>query len=137
MNTGIVSETIYNDILKRRGFDLYGHIRTSEILKAQEAQREEIMDLAGVAYEKEPEVIEEAVEIIDVPDVFQRLPEKPKALPLVTAKWKIGHPEIYNAPVGFSKNPANPMKSLGHEVYYSYDGDWENGKMHGFGMYFP
>jgi hypothetical protein len=75
------------------------------------------------------------VEQLDIPDIFQRVPEVPKALPLATAKWKIGNPEVYHAPVGFSRNPVNPVHSRGNEAYYSYDGGWKDGKMHGAGKH--
>ena len=43
--------------------------------------------------------------------------------------------ESFYAPVGFANNPAGVIKSEGNEKYYSYDGSWEKGQMHGYGHY--
>ena len=107
--SGNVSRTIYNNLVGSRGFDIYGRLRTKEVLKAQEDFR---LD-EGVELEYE----------MNVPQVFNRGKEMLKALPLTTPAWKLDKKEKYNAPVGFSKNPIDPTHSMGKEpgVCCSYD----------------
>eukprot|EP00596_Hydrurales_sp_CCMP1899_P002142 CAMPEP_0119038418 /NCGR_PEP_ID=MMETSP1177-20130426/7355_1 /TAXON_ID=2985 /ORGANISM="Ochromonas sp, Strain CCMP1899" /LENGTH=481 /DNA_ID=CAMNT_0007001005 /DNA_START=733 /DNA_END=2178 /DNA_ORIENTATION=- len=120
---GVVSSGLYNDILETRGFDIYGRLKSKAIIEEQKDHRID----QNVEIE----------EIIDQIDVFQK--EKDdlllRRLPLITPKWKLGEIEDYNAPVGFAKNPRKGYHSLGNEGYYSYDGEWKNGKMHGLGSY--
>jgi hypothetical protein len=54
---------------------------------------------------------------------------------VISSPYKIGTKALVGAPVGFSSNPANVPKSEGNEVHFPYDGEWENGMMHGEGMY--
>ena len=54
---------------------------------------------------------------------------------ITTALHRIGMKETYKPPVGFSADPAEVMNSEGNEKYFSYDGGWKNGKMHGWGVY--
>ena len=54
---------------------------------------------------------------------------------LRTEKWKIGYVPHHNPPVGLADNPARAFNSLGNEYFYSYDGEWKNGRMHGNGTY--
>ena len=107
--SGNVSRTIYNNLVGSRGFDIYGRLRTKEVLKAQEEFR---LD-EGVELEYE----------MNVPQVFSRGKEMLKALPLTTPAWKLDKKEKYNAPVGFSKNPVDPTHSMGKEAvaFCTYD----------------
>jgi len=54
---------------------------------------------------------------------------------LLTQKWKIGYVDSKKPPVGFAKNPGGQFRSHGNEYYYSYDGEWRDGKMDGNGVY--
>ena len=118
---GNVSNNTYNTILESRGFDLYGRLRTKIVTDEQKEFRKE----EGVDLEDD----------IEVPQIFKEEDKNLKKLPLITPKWKIGEMEEYNAPVGFARNPNVEYRSLGNEVYYSYDGEWTSGKMNGYGSY--
>lgn len=37
--------------------------------------------------------------------------------------------------IGQAKHQNNILNSEGNETYFSYDGDWLDGKMHGIGIY--
>lgn len=43
--------------------------------------------------------------------------------------------QVPGAPAGFAQDPGNVPKSEGHEIHFSYDGEWEDGKMNGDGVY--
>jgi len=58
------------------------------------------------------------------------------AKPLITTdKWNLERMQLHNAPVGLAQNPVQPVHSLGNEQYFSYNGQWKLGRMHGFGTY--
>ena len=48
----------------------------------------------------------------------------------------IGYKPRVNGPVGIAPEPGNILNSKGNQRYYSYDGEWKNGKMHGRGTYY-
>jgi len=58
--------------------------------------------------------------------------------PLTTQRHNLKEVEREWAPVGLANNPVGGeanLKSEGNEKYYSYDGEWLKGKMHGYGKY--
>lgn len=129
---GEVSKRIYNDIVLRRDFDLYGgptQSRTWPLRKYLELQA--LAQRLNVEFTQkvDPAFIE-----IDDKDIVQDVDHR-KVPALQTEKWKIGYEERHPAPVGFANNPQQPFNSLENEGFYCYDGDWKHGKMHGMGKY--
>jgi hypothetical protein len=55
--------------------------------------------------------------------------------PLTTELFNVGLKVPYNPPVGFAKDPADTFNSEGNEIFFSYDGTWKHGKLHGHGKY--
>jgi len=129
---GEVSKRIYNEIFHTRDFDLYGNMKKP--VTHPPRKHLELAVLAsklGVYFTQKADQYYTEVNSDDESDGEEDL-RKQK---LITDKWKIGYVEHFNAPVGLAPNPARPFNSLGHEYYYSYDGEWKKGKMHGKGTY--
>lgn len=131
---GVVSANIYHDIAKSRNFDIYGRPLDldDEKLKIL-AEKKELEDLGkkfkNVRLPDRSEAIrQEAVPVFDHDAPF-------KSQPITTEMWKVGKKVLYNPPVGFAKAPGIVFNSEGREAYYSYDGEWQNGMMHGEGRY--
>jgi len=129
---GQTSKHLYEEIVKLRDFDLYGARMPKAMLS--EKRQEELQIQAqqlGIEYTQinyaEPEAI--------VPDIFENITDGLKAPPLRTEVWNLEKAELVSAPMGFSKNPEQPFASWGNEIFYSYDGQWKDGKMHGYGKY--
>ena len=131
---GEVSKRIYNKIWESRSFNLYGgQIKKREFNSTQIRGLKEWASELGVTYTHKQEKVEGSVEI---PDIFENITDKLEAPVLMTAKHNIGFADVYNAPVGLSKNPSVlPIRSEGNEVFFAYDGQWTKGKMHGWGKY--
>jgi hypothetical protein len=131
---GTVSANIYNNIAKSRKFDIYGRpLNLSDEAMRKNAEKKLIEDLGktfkNVRLPDRSEIIrQEAVPVFDHDTPF-------KTQPLTTEKWKVGKKHLYNPPVGFAKAPGEVFNSEGREAYYSYDGEWQNGMMHGEGRY--
>jgi hypothetical protein len=135
---GEVSKHLYLDILNGRLFDLYGAKFQREMMSDKEEQ--EIALVArrmGIDYRTtataKAEVGARDVRFIDI--YGKRGVEELKRPAITTPYFRIGLKEHYNPPVGFSKAPKGSLNSEGNEQYYSYDGAWQNGKMHGWGYY--
>lgn len=132
---GEVSKRIYLELFHNRSFDLYGkHVKAVVHPQRKYLELKYLASQLGIEFTEkvesaflqlEPEPTEE--ELIAI--------RKSKIPKLTTEKWKIGHPEVYKPPVGFASNPKEPYNSLGNEIYFSYDGNWKAGKMHGRGVF--
>ena len=130
---GRASKKLYEDVFNLRDFDLYG--RQMPKLVVSDATQNEMKRMAeemGVVYTQENTGAEAEIHKIDI---FGDRTADLKRPPLMTAPWKVGLADVTNPPVGFSKNPTQPVRSEGNEAFYSYDGTWEHGRMHGFGKY--
>lgn len=130
---GNVSKKLYNDLRSERDFDLYGRVLQRKRLT--EAEEREMHDLAarlGLDYETKAPPIEEYVK---VPDIFDNVTADIKVPVISTSVDKIGQEDEYHPPVGFSRNPAQPLRSYGREIFFAYDGAWSRGKMEGRGFY--
>lgn len=131
---GEISKKIYNDILKLRNFDAYARplYLSQESLKEYEENHRKYILGKKYKYKRPPDESEkirkEAVPVFD-----HDLPVRKQVI--TTEPWKVGMKEVNNPPVGFAKTPGNVLKSEGREGYYSYDGEWKDGKMHGEGYY--
>ena len=135
---GEVSKYLYLEILKGRLFDLYGAKYHREMMSDKDEQeialvaRRMGMDYKTVATAK-AEVGARELRFIDI--YGKKGMEELKRPAITTPYFRIGLKEHYNPPVGFSKAPRGSLNSEGNEQYYSYDGAWLNGKMHGWGYY--
>lgn len=132
---GEVSKKLYMDIFHSRSFNLYG----TPVHFAQHPPRKhlELKFLAsqlGIEFSEkiDPSYLAVVVEPTEEELIARRKAQIPK---ITTEKWKIGHSEVYKPPVGFAANPKEPYNSLGNEIYFSYDGLWKAGKMHGRGVF--
>lgn len=76
-----------------------------------------------------------SIEVAQDDDLTKHLKSMKAEERLVTHKWKVGQNEKHNAPVGLAQNPTQPFKSYDNEKYFSYDGQWKDGKLHGIGTY--
>eukprot|EP00620_Florenciella_sp_RCC1587_P024683 CAMPEP_0182564268 /NCGR_PEP_ID=MMETSP1324-20130603/6234_1 /TAXON_ID=236786 /ORGANISM="Florenciella sp., Strain RCC1587" /LENGTH=475 /DNA_ID=CAMNT_0024777675 /DNA_START=269 /DNA_END=1696 /DNA_ORIENTATION=- len=54
---------------------------------------------------------------------------------LQTKKEAIGEKDWVRGPVGTAAPPKRILNSEDNHFFYSYDGEWKNGKMHGWGTY--
>jgi hypothetical protein len=131
---GEISKKLYADIWEKRAFNLYG--KPIEKVEYDEKDIRALKELAGdlgIEYKITKEEVKDHVEI---PDIFENITDgltKPK---LMTSKHNIGFADLYHAPVGLAANPkVLPLRSEGHEQFFSYDGQWTKGKMHGWGTY--
>lgn len=131
---GEISKRIYQNILNLRNFDAYARpllLSEAEIKKYEENLRRYLIG-KKYRYTRPPDESEkirkEAIPVFD-----HDLPIKKQ--PLTTAPWKVGVKDVYNPPVGFAKTPGNVLRSEGREGYYSYNGEWKDGMMHGEGEY--
>lgn len=132
---GEVSKALYNDIVLQRDFDLYGRQMQTGI-KHPFRKYLEMKALAGklgIEFTQHLDTTKDEKVVKDM--VEEDADAKMNEARLQTDKWKIGQTELHHAPVGLSKNPVQPFKSLDNEKFYSYDGDWKDGKMHGLGTY--
>jgi hypothetical protein len=127
---GNVSKRLYEEICKRRNFDLYG--RRMPPMMVDHVEDEKLKSLAeklGIEYSN-PIITDE----VKVPNIFGQLTSDLKTHTIKDIA-PIAHEDIYHPPVGFAKNPEQPSRSYGNEIYYTYDGEWWKGKMHGNGVY--
>jgi hypothetical protein len=136
---GEVSKKLYHDIFGQRVYDLYGRRMQTELLGAQKEldMKKAARDL-GIDYVTEDEQKERERQVKETKpvDLYDRNLSNDVVPPeLVTAHHNIGMRPKYNAPPGFTSDPVLLANSYGHENYYSYDGDWKWGKLHGMGKY--
>mmetsp|Transcript_12564 Transcript_12564/g.18978 ORF Transcript_12564/g.18978 Transcript_12564/m.18978 type:complete len:500 (+) Transcript_12564:91-1590(+) len=131
---GEISKAIYNSIAESRNFDAYARPLYLSRKKLEEYKERHKQHLLGKKYrytrppDESEEIRKSAYPVFD-----HDLPVKKK--PITTERWKVGVKENYQAPVGFARAPGNILNSEGRESYYSYDGEWKAGMMHGEGYY--
>lgn len=129
---GETSKKLYRSIADSRDFDLYGRKMSKQKMTANvETEMKLLAEKMGVEYTQN-NVVSDNVNVVDIfgdQTVFLKAPS------LMTAKWRVGVEDTSHAPVGFSNNPTQPIRSQGNEQFYSWDGEWMNGKMHGWGTY--
>ena len=130
---GEVSKRIYDDILRRRNFDLYGNLqKETKLTETEDAALKKAARHLGIEISARDTVISTAAPL---PSLFENIGGDIKAPQITTALHRIGHEVVYHPPVGFASNPTQPLRSYGHEKFFAYDGDWEKGKMSGLGTY--
>lgn len=141
---GEVSKRIYNEIFHTREFNLYGrNITTKEHISYDERRERELANKAvelGVEFvslHKFERNIENNKKInrYGIPDIFNKNIEDLKKPSLTTPIWSIGYEEMKTAPIGTKKDPGLIYKSEGNEIYFSYNGEWNKGKICGNGKY--
>ena len=133
---GEVSKRLYLDIFKLRKFNLYGGRYIREGMTDEEEQKIAVAARRmGIGYEKaEAEVA--ATDEIRRFDLFGTATLDEIKRPKITSMpHNIGMKVVYKAPVGFAPDPAGTLNSEGNEKYYSYDGGWKDGMMHGHGFF--
>ena len=131
---GVISKKIYDNILSLRNFDAYARplYLSEESLKQYYENHRKYLLGKKYKYKRKPDESEK-VRKEAIPVFEQNLPIRKKVI--TTEPWKVGMKEVLNPPVGFAKTPGNILKSEGREGYYSYDGEWKDGKMNGEGYY--
>ena len=120
---GNVSKVLYNDIFSARKFDRFGRLipnRLTEKEKMVIAMRKNFENMSAGGGEEEPKPGETKAE--KVPD-------------LQTPTWKIGFKKISYGPPGLAPPLPYVLNSEGNERYFSYNGEWLDGKMTGEGKY--
>jgi len=135
ITNGEVSKKIYFDLFNARDFDLYARpLQSGAHPPRKFLELKFLASQLNIPFTQKQD--ESYAQIEPEPDEGELIAQRRAFLPKITTeKWKIGHPEIYNAPVGFARNPQEPYNSLGNETYFSYDGLWKKGKLHGKGVY--
>lgn len=131
---GRVSNQLYLDLWNTREFNLYGKQVPKKIFSEKDIRSlKEIAGNLNVEFKTEERVIQDKAY---VPDIFENITDTLTVPPLRTAKHNIGFADINNAPVGLANNPkVLPIRSEGNENFFSYDGQWTKGQMHGYGKY--
>jgi hypothetical protein len=119
---GEVSKALYFNIEKQRRYNKYGDILRNYDHKYLEEQEKKLaVSLLGDKYKNKRAPDEsEAIRKAAVPVFDHELPVKIQ--PIKSDLWKVGMKEVYNAPVGFSRDPGSILNSEGNEIYYPYDG---------------
>eukprot|EP01041_Mallomonas_annulata_P007490 gene7490-15329_t len=130
---GEFSKKLFQSIASRREYDLYARQILLEKDELEERTKKLLAIAMGSEYKKIETIAEKEAAKKLIPDVYDREPIR--ALPLTTPAWNVGDKEHTPAPVGFADAPAPLRNSLGNELYYSYNGDWKDGMMHGRGTY--
>jgi hypothetical protein len=131
---GEISKKIYSNILKQRNFDAYARplYLSEELIKKYEENHRKFLIGKKYRHTRPPDesekIRQEAIPVFD-----HHLPVRKQQL--TTEPWKVGMKDVYNPPVGFAKTPGNVLRSEGREGYYSYNGEWKDGMMHGEGEY--
>lgn len=130
---GQSSKKLYTEIFTARDFDLYGRPIPKKQLSASEIENmARVAEEQGLEFTRVQEKVEDAIK---VPNIFDDITADLTNPILTTPKWKVGYEVPYNAPVGMARDPSNLYKSQGNEMFFAYDGEWQDGHMHGFGRY--
>jgi|MDTB01.2.fsa_nt_gb hypothetical protein len=131
---GRVSNQLYLDLWESREFNLYGkQVPKKAFTENDMRSLKEIAETLNVQFQTETRKVQDKAY---VPDIFENITDTLTVPPLRTAKHNIGFADINNAPVGLANNPkVLPIRSEGNENFFSYDGQWTRGKMHGHGTY--
>jgi hypothetical protein len=131
---GVVSNKLYTNIWDSRAFNLYGkQIEKRAFSEKDMRSLKEISGDLGIEFKQSAK---EAADAVHVPDIFENITDTLTIPPLRTEKHTIGFADINNAPVGLASGPkVLPIRSEGNENFFSYDGQWTKGKMHGHGKY--
>eukprot|EP00981_Chlorochromonas_danica_P008995 scaffold2392_cov166-Ochromonas_danica.AAC.11 len=134
---GEVSKKIYETIFHGREFDLYGNLQKEHRHPPRKYQ--ELQLLASQLSVEYTQKMDERFlhnrldeELLEEEAKERRLRALPK---LTTDPWRIGKEEVTYGPVGLANDPSPPSNSLGNEGFYSYNGEWKQGLMHGRGTY--
>mmetsp|Transcript_1233 Transcript_1233/g.3681 ORF Transcript_1233/g.3681 Transcript_1233/m.3681 type:complete len:363 (-) Transcript_1233:25-1113(-) len=122
MPTGRISRKIYEGLVSARKFDQYHRPQSTKLSEAEQliADMKATFGNVGAAGDDADEDEDDG---------------KPKIKPLVTPKWVIGYKQDEHGPPGLAPPRNGVLNSEGNEHFYSYDGLWKDGKMHGAGTY--
>jgi hypothetical protein len=129
---GEVSKRIYLDIWKRRDFSLYGSpMPTVKHIKRKHLELRALASKLGIEFTQKVDTTGDDIDFVEeAEDGYDFKVNKLKSYP-----WTIGQENEYLPPVGFARNPIQPPHSFGNEEFFSYDGHWKAGKLHGVGKY--
>ena len=119
MQTGRLSERMYDSIRKERKFDRFNR----PVRNKQNRQKALVANIKDQFMAKEATRGEDG-EYVD-----------PASQRLKTAKWKIGYRKWVRAPPGLSESLVAVLNSDGNEDIFAWDGEWASGAMNGFGLY--
>lgn len=109
----------FKQIWSQRDFDRFGRMRPKKLNRKQKMLEKMKQNLAANAQQD------------DEPSG----PLMESKNQLRTDKFKIGTKKPVHGPVGAAAQPGKILNSEGFESFYSYDGYWRDGKMHGPGQY--
>lgn len=117
---GVVSKQIYSGIYGGRKFDQYNRLVSTKLSEKERMIADLQKSLSGggssAAVSSPSKRGEEVVK-------------------LRTAKATIGYKADLFGPPGLAPPRTGVLNSEGNEQFYSYDGHWKDGRMHGFGRY--
>lgn len=120
MKTGRLSEKIFEDIRKERKFDRFNR----PIKNKGNRQKALVANIKNQFMNKSDARGNDDAEYVD-----------PNSNRLKTAKWKIGYRKWVRAPPGLSESVVSVLNSDGNEDIFSWDGEWAEGSMNGFGKF--
>lgn len=124
MPVGRVSTLIYDDIWKSRKFDRFGR----PVKQKLRAQKQLAADIKA-SFASKSATGDKHFEKGDGPSQGR------VAGKITTAKSRIGFKAATYAPPGLAAPLQQLLNSEGNEEFYSYDGGWKEGEMHGIGKY--
>jgi hypothetical protein len=120
MKTGRLSERIFEDIRKERKFDRFNR----PVRNKGNRQKALVANIKNQFMNKSDARGNDDAEYVD-----------PNSNRLKTAKWKIGYRKWVRAPPGLSESVVSVLNSDGNEDIFSWDGEWAEGSMNGFGKF--
>ena len=121
MPMGRVSGHVYDDIFAARSFDRYGKMIPNKL-----SDKEKMIVQLQATLAQQSDAHEDASEAAKKKSAVEELR---------TPSWKIGYKPPVHGPPGLAPPLPYVLNSEGNEKFFSYDGDWKNGKMHGGGTY--
>ena len=119
MQTGRLSERMYDDIRKERKFD-----RFNRPVRQKGSRQKALVANIKSQFMSKSDAREDDAEFVD-----------PNSRRLKTAKWKIGYRKWVRAPPGLAESVVSVLNSDGNEDIFSWDGEWADGGMNGFGRF--
>ena len=129
---GRVSNQLYLDVWEAREFNLYGkQVPKKAFTEKDMRSLKEIAGDLNVQFKTEQRQIQDKAY---VPDIFENITDTLTVPPLRTAKHNIGYADVNHAPMTRNNPKVLPIRSEGNENFFSYDGQWSRGQMHGFGV---
>ena len=120
MPMGRVSEAIYTGVFGARQFDKYRRLVPNKMSQKQQMIADIQASFAAKSLHGGGYNTDDRAKI---------------STTLITTQKDIGLKAEVTVPTGQAGNPGSVLNSEGMEVFFSYDGNWANGRPHGYGVY--